>query len=76
LVAWSKGSRSCLGVNLAYAELYLCIAALVVRFDAKLYDFDYGRDVETARDAFLGAPSLDARPVRVTLRRRIRKQEL
>jgi len=28
MVAFSKGSRACLGINLAYAELYLCLAGV------------------------------------------------
>jgi len=43
-VAFGKGSRSCVGMNLAYAELYLVIAVLVTRFDLELYEFQYNRD--------------------------------
>ena len=32
LVSFSKGSRQCLGINLAYAEMYLCLAAIFSRF--------------------------------------------
>ncbi|KAI4659907.1 uncharacterized protein J4E79_005709 [Alternaria viburni] len=38
LVTFSKGSRACLGINLAYAELYLTIAAMVQNFDLELVD--------------------------------------
>ncbi|KAE8356843.1 cytochrome P450 [Aspergillus coremiiformis] len=38
LVSFSKGSRMCVAVNLAYAELFLAIATLVRRFDLQLYD--------------------------------------
>ncbi|XP_044721523.1 cytochrome p450 domain-containing protein [Hirsutella rhossiliensis] len=31
LLAFSKGSRGCIGINLAYCELYLLLAMLVVR---------------------------------------------
>ncbi|KAK5994061.1 Cytochrome P450 monooxygenase sdnE [Cladobotryum mycophilum] len=31
LLSFSKGSRSCIGINLAYCELYLLLALLVVR---------------------------------------------
>lgn len=32
LVFFSEGSRQCLGINLAYAEVYLCLAAVFTRF--------------------------------------------
>ncbi|OKL63057.1 hypothetical protein UA08_01910 [Talaromyces atroroseus] len=32
LVAFSKGSRQCLGMNLAYAELYICLSSIFSRF--------------------------------------------
>lgn len=40
LAAFSKGPRSCIGINLAYCELYLLIAAIFRRFDMTL---DAGR---------------------------------
>ena len=33
LVSFSKGSRQCLGIDLAYAELYICIASIFWVFD-------------------------------------------
>lgn len=39
LVSFSKGSRQCLGMNLAYAELFLCLANLLHSFPKMvLYD--------------------------------------
>lgn len=35
LVAFSKGPRSCLGINLAYCELYLTLAHLFRHFDVR-----------------------------------------
>ncbi|KAF2650213.1 cytochrome P450 [Lophiostoma macrostomum CBS 122681] len=35
LVAFSKGSRSCLGINLAWAEMYLCTAGIFSHFGSK-----------------------------------------
>ncbi|KAH9002465.1 cytochrome P450 [Lactarius hatsudake] len=35
LVAFSKGPRSCLGINLGYCELYLTLAYLFRRFDVR-----------------------------------------
>ncbi|KAF8272730.1 hypothetical protein EI94DRAFT_212474 [Lactarius quietus] len=36
MVAFSKGPRSCIGINLAYCELYLVIAGIFRRFDVTL----------------------------------------
>jgi cytochrome P450 len=38
LLCFSKGTRQCLGLNLAYAELYLILAHLFVRFDMRPFD--------------------------------------
>ncbi|KAI9146799.1 Cytochrome P450 monooxygenase TRI4 [Paramyrothecium foliicola] len=38
LVSFTKGSRQCLGINMAYAEIYLTIANVLQKFDAKLVD--------------------------------------
>ncbi|PIG81948.1 cytochrome P450 [Aspergillus arachidicola] len=52
LVNFSKGSRMCVGLNLAYAELFLVIATIVRRFDIELYEtpksnIDFARDFGT-----------------------------
>ncbi|KAK9366241.1 cytochrome P450 [Lipomyces kononenkoae] len=36
LIPFSKGPRSCLGINLAWCELYLAFAMMLRRFDMKL----------------------------------------
>jgi cytochrome P450 len=36
LVAFSKGPRSCLGINLAWCELYIAFATMLRRFDMSL----------------------------------------
>jgi cytochrome P450 len=35
LIAFSKGSRQCIGINLAYAELYLALATIFRRYGSK-----------------------------------------
>lgn len=70
LVSFSRGGRSCAGINLAYAELYLTVAALVSRFDMELFDFDRARDLDVVRDKFIGMPSKEARSIRFRLRPR------
>ncbi|KAF9019751.1 cytochrome P450 [Hymenopellis radicata] len=37
LIVFSKGPRSCLGINLAWCELYLAFAHLVRKFDMQLH---------------------------------------
>ncbi|OOQ91241.1 Trichodiene oxygenase [Penicillium brasilianum] len=49
LVNFSKGSRNCLGMNLAYAELYLAMATLIRRFDLELFETTE-KNIEFARD--------------------------
>ncbi|MCJ1423011.1 hypothetical protein MMC29_000892 [Sticta canariensis] len=38
LVAFSKGSRMCVGLNLAWAELYIGLANVIRRLDLELFD--------------------------------------
>ncbi|PYH47883.1 cytochrome P450 [Aspergillus saccharolyticus JOP 1030-1] len=38
LVAFTRGTRACVGMNLSYAELYTALATIVLRFDLELYD--------------------------------------
>ncbi|KKK18903.1 hypothetical protein P175DRAFT_0516031 [Aspergillus ochraceoroseus IBT 24754] len=56
LVNFSKGSRMCVGLNLAYAELFLVIAMIVRRFDIEMYETTE-RNIEFARD--FGTPFPD-----------------
>ena len=79
MVSFSKGSRQCLGINLAYAEMYLCLAAIFRRFgsggsDGVRFDGDEGtlelfettlRDVEVAVDGFLPLPAEDSKGIRI-----------
>lgn len=70
LVSFSRGGRSCAGINLAFAELYLAVAALVSKFDMELFDFDRARDLDVVRDKFIGMPSKEARSIRFRFRPR------
>ncbi|KAL2786798.1 cytochrome P450 [Aspergillus keveii] len=40
LVVFGKGSRSCIGLNVAWMELYLCLANFFSHLDMSLYDTD------------------------------------
>lgn len=69
LVSFSGGSRVCLGMNLAWAEMYLCLAAVFQRFDGeagrmRLFETTE-RDVRLARDFFLPEVAVGSKGVRV-----------
>lgn len=51
LVAFSKGPRSCLGINLAYCEMYVALATMIRRFEMRL-DGTKAEDLAW-RDTFL-----------------------
>ncbi|KAJ5958353.1 uncharacterized protein N7479_005503 [Penicillium vulpinum] len=56
LVNFSKGSRICVGMNLAYAELFLVLASFIRRFDMGLFETSE-KDIAFARD--FGTPYPD-----------------
>lgn len=64
LVPFSKGTRNCVGQNLAWAELYIGLAHVFRRVDFDL--FETGREtVEMAREFFVPQPGLETKGVRV-----------
>ncbi|KAI0483788.1 cytochrome P450 [Xylaria cf. heliscus] len=65
LVAFSRGSRMCLGLNLANAELYIAIASLFRRREFDLHNTVRERDVDFTRDFFVGETSASGKGVRV-----------
>jgi cytochrome P450 len=64
---FGRGSRQCVGMRLAYAELYLTLGYLFRRLGAKmqLQDTEYERDVKFVQDYFIPAPSTQSRGLRV-----------
>ncbi|ETN44452.1 uncharacterized protein HMPREF1541_10633, partial [Cyphellophora europaea CBS 101466] len=66
-VRFSKGTRSCLGINLAHAELFIAMAAVFRNFEFKLYQTEPS-DVKLAHDFFLPSPRLDSKGVRVLMK--------
>ena len=82
LVSFSKGSRQCLGINLAYAEMYLCLAAIFSRFgsggengvrtpgdEGVLELFETGpRDVEVEADGFVPLAAEGSQGVRIRVK--------
>ncbi|RHZ43927.1 cytochrome P450 [Aspergillus thermomutatus] len=55
LVAFNKGSRACLGMNLAYIELFMTVAYFVRRFDMELYQTTE-ENVQVVREMGMGFP--------------------
>ncbi|KAL8943014.1 MAG: hypothetical protein Q9211_001143 [Gyalolechia sp. 1 TL-2023] len=66
LVPFSRGTRQCAGLNLAYAEFYLGLAAVWApgRFRFELWETDIS-DVETVHDFLNTSPRLDSKGIRV-----------
>lgn len=61
-MAFNKGARNCIGINLAHAEMFLALAA-VARYDMTLYETDI-RDVQFTHDFHVAYPAkLDSKGV-------------
>ena len=69
LVVFSRGTRQCAGLNLAYAELYLGLAAVFApgRFRWELWETGL-EDVETEHDFFGAYPRLGSKGIRVVVK--------
>ncbi|KAL2011466.1 hypothetical protein VTN00DRAFT_4184 [Thermoascus crustaceus] len=66
ILSFSKGSRQCLGINLAYAELYMTLAAVVRRFGDRLQLYETTtEDVVMHRDIFIPVPKAGSKGIRV-----------
>ncbi|KAI9706195.1 MAG: hypothetical protein M1820_004956 [Bogoriella megaspora] len=63
LTPFSKGSRQCIGLNLANSELYQVTATVFRRFDFELFETSI-RDVTITWDAFVGQFPRDSKGVR------------
>lgn len=64
---FGRGTRQCVGMNLAYAELYLTLACMFRRLGGmmQLYETIRERDVDPILDYFIPAPSTESKGVRV-----------
>ena len=67
LAPFSKGTRGCLGINLAHAELYLTLATVFHEFDMELFETTR-EDVDVVHDAFSAAPRLNSKGIRVLVK--------
>ncbi|OAA37673.1 Cytochrome P450 [Metarhizium rileyi] len=66
MVSFSKGSRQCVGQNLATAELYLTAAAVISQFDLQFVDTTE-KDILPSRDCFIPRPVVDSTGVHVKI---------
>ncbi|KAK7912261.1 cytochrome P450 [Apiospora marii] len=69
MVSFGKGTRHCIGMNLAYAEITIGLASLFRRFDWELYDTNY-EDVRIVRDLVLPDVRIESKGVRVLVKER------
>lgn len=78
LVSFNRGTRQCIGMNLAYAELYLVLGTLFRRYGSKEVQFpdDEGylqlyettaKDVEIVEDGLLPNVFRESKGIRVTI---------
>ncbi|KAL8830141.1 MAG: hypothetical protein Q9191_001602 [Dirinaria sp. TL-2023a] len=69
LFSFGKGTRQCVGMNLALAESHMALAAIFRKLGSRmeLYDTDWERDVDVKHDFFLPTPSAESRGVRVKI---------
>lgn len=65
---FGRGSRMCVGLNLALAELYLILGTLFAKFDFELFETTKERDIDVARDCFIGEPCRQSQGVRMKIR--------
>jgi cytochrome P450 len=69
LLHFSKGTRGCVGLNLANAEMYLTIAALVLQVGERLELFETGvRDVTPDYDGFAPRVYRGSKGIRVVIK--------
>lgn len=61
-MSFNKGTRQCIGINLAYAEMYLALAT-AARFEMQLFETDES-DVRFKHDFHAAFPKLDSKGVR------------
>ncbi|KAA6414183.1 MAG: P450 monooxygenase [Lasallia pustulata] len=68
LVPFSKGTRACLGMNLALAEIYVALANVFRRFELELWETEWERDVRVTHDFVNPFPSMESPGVRVLVK--------
>lgn len=67
LVPFGEGPRSCLGINIAWSEMYLCFAALLGNMELELSETTQ-RDVTISREVFVGILDPNSKGIRVKVK--------
>ena len=67
MISFGRGPRSCIGMNLAYAQMYIVMANVFRKFDLELFDTDRSA-VDCAKDMFVPHPMPGTKGVRVLVR--------
>ncbi|OQE22307.1 hypothetical protein PENSTE_c010G05958 [Penicillium steckii] len=73
LIPFGRGSRMCIGINVAKAVIYRTIAEMVLRYDMELYETTR-EDVDIVRDNLMGATKAGSQGVRMILSKREEKE--
>ena len=80
MLSFSKGTRICLGMNLAYSELYMILAGVFRRYELDngtgkqtgptlaLHDTTFERDVDVKYDCLVPFPTKGSKGVQVKVR--------
>lgn len=71
LVSFSKGTRNCIGLNLANAEMCFALALLFRRFDFELFETTYDVDVKVVKDCIAPEVSSETRGIRALVTERL-----
>ena len=66
IVAFGKGSRNCIGMHLAYAQMYMSVAAVAQRYTLEMYQTGES-DVTPSRDLFTAGVGLESKGIRVVV---------
>jgi cytochrome P450 len=67
MVAFNRGTRMCIGMNLAWAESYLMLASVIRRCDLEIFETEW-KDVGFLQDFFVPHSAPDARGLRVKVK--------
>jgi len=68
MVSFGRGTRNCLGINLAYVELYLTLGMMFRKYKFELHESDVS-DVELGHDFFIPVAKLDSKGLRILVTR-------